>query len=85
VNQTLRRNSEADARKRDFLRTVRLVILGGVACAGLIVLLRVRSRLAASNREPAVRSESGRTLTRRRTGRVLQLESPDRHAPETRR
>jgi hypothetical protein len=68
---------------RDRLRTTRIVVLGVVAGAGLLVIVRARSR----HTEPTetTRTQPARFLAQRRPGRVLQLDPPDRHAPETRR
>lgn len=74
------------AAKRDLLRTVRLVMLGSVACAGLLVLVRLRWHQPVRSGDPTVRrTPVARILPRRRQGRVLQLDPPARHAPETRR
>lgn len=74
------------AARRDLLRTVRLVMLGSVACAGLVVLVRLRSRQPAGTGDGSVRhTPVSWTLPGRRQGRVLQLDPPARHAPETRR
>lgn len=73
-------------KKTETLRTVRLVILGSVACTGLLVLVRLRTRQPVGSGDESVRrTPVARILPSRRQGRVLQLDPPARHAPETSR